>query len=280
MAVIFPEKWRETCDPFSLPYKNFLPTEILGYPHAGNDVFRMKGFFRDEEITAYVKVERQKGADIENEANILSRLDFPNIPKVIDLCIGEKTFSVTKELSGERLSVIVGENEKLESLAYMEEYGRTLAEIHRIKIDAAPVKERRFFSVPSDEILEKTGLLFLKEFYKNPPKEEKKCFCHGDFHYANILWNNGHISGILDFELSGIGNRDFDIAWALIRRPGQKFLKTEEEIYSFLSGYKKIGDYNPDAVRFYMAQIYPYFLSFSENNEEYCSFVKGWLKKL
>ena len=280
MPVIFPEKWRETCDPFSLPHKNFRPTEILGYPHAGNDVFRMKGIFNEEEITAYVKVARQKGADIENEADILSRLDFPHLPKVIDFCLGEKTFSVTKEIIGERLSVIVGENKNLESLAYMEEYGRTLAEIHSIKIEANPVKERRFFSAPSDEVLEKAGVLFLKDFYKNPPKEEKKCFCHGDFHYANILWNNGHISGILDFELSGIGNRDFDIAWALIRRPGQKFLKTEEEINAFLLGYKKIGEYNPDAVRFYMAQIYPYFLSFSQNDEEYCSFVKDWLKKL
>ena len=45
--------------------------------------------------------------------------------------------------------------------------------------------------------------------------------------YANILWAGHHISGILDFELAGYGNKEFDIAWAVFRRPGQKFLRTE-----------------------------------------------------
>ena len=38
-----PERWRDTCDPFALPYRTFQPTEILGYPHAGNDVFHARG---------------------------------------------------------------------------------------------------------------------------------------------------------------------------------------------------------------------------------------------
>ena len=41
--MAYPEKWRETCDPFALAYHEFRPTEVLGYPHAGNDVFRMRG---------------------------------------------------------------------------------------------------------------------------------------------------------------------------------------------------------------------------------------------
>lgn len=38
-----PERWRDTCDPFALPYRTFQPMEILGYPHAGNDVFHAHG---------------------------------------------------------------------------------------------------------------------------------------------------------------------------------------------------------------------------------------------
>ena len=280
MADIFPEKWRETCDPFSLDYKSFTPLEILGYPHAGNDVFCIKGIYGGREINAYVKVARQKGADIENEVSVLSGLDFPFVPKVIDFSLDEKPFSVTEELLGERLSVIVGENTNLESLSYMEEYGAALAKFHSLEIGAKPVLERRFFSVPSSEMLKKLGLSYLADFFSNAPEKPVKCFCHGDFHYANILWKDHHISGILDFELSGIGNRDFDIAWAIILRPGQKFLKTEEERSAFLNGYSRYGDYDPDAVRFYMAQIYPYFLEFSQNNEEYCSYVNDWLAKL
>ena len=41
-----PDKWRDTVDPFTLPYKKFEPLEILGYPHAGNDVFHVKGATR------------------------------------------------------------------------------------------------------------------------------------------------------------------------------------------------------------------------------------------
>ena len=43
----------------------------MGYPHAGNDVFHVKGVYNNEEITAYIKVARQKGAAIENEVAIL-----------------------------------------------------------------------------------------------------------------------------------------------------------------------------------------------------------------
>ncbi|MGN1020319.1 MAG: hypothetical protein ACI4O7_08075 [Aristaeellaceae bacterium] len=41
MTATHPEKWRETADPFQLPYRRFRVTEVLGYPHAGNDVFHV-----------------------------------------------------------------------------------------------------------------------------------------------------------------------------------------------------------------------------------------------
>lgn len=37
-------KWRETIDPFSLKFTNFKLKEILGYPFAGNDVFKQEVF--------------------------------------------------------------------------------------------------------------------------------------------------------------------------------------------------------------------------------------------
>ena len=117
-----PDQWRETMDPFSLPYQAFRPTEILGYPHAGNDVFHAKGIYNGKEVRAYIKVARQQGAAIEHEVAILSQFPSPIYPTVIDYGFGEPPFSVTLEQPGERLSVIVGENETMESLRYMEEY--------------------------------------------------------------------------------------------------------------------------------------------------------------
>ena len=148
-----PDKWRETIDPFSLTYKSFHTIEILGYPHAGNDVFHAMGIYDGKEVRAYIKVARQKGAAIENEVAILSQLHLPIYPTVIDYGFTGTPFSVTLELPGERLSTIVGENEMLESLSFMEEYGTTLARLHLLSISAEPVKDRRFFHAPPDELL-------------------------------------------------------------------------------------------------------------------------------
>lgn len=43
-------------DPFLLPYKPFHPIEILGCPHAGNDVFHARGICEGKEVRAYIKV--------------------------------------------------------------------------------------------------------------------------------------------------------------------------------------------------------------------------------
>lgn len=275
-----PEKWRETCDPFSLPYHTFQPTKILGYPHAGNDVFHAKGVYHNEEVTVYIKAARQAGAAIDNEVNILSQLSGPNIPTVIDYGFEDIPFSVTLELPGERLSAIVGDNENMDSLSYLAEYGAALAKLHRMNVHAKAVADRRFFHAPSNEILKRSDLEYLGEFFAKPPAKQVKCFCHGDFHYANVLWQEHHISGILDFELAGYGDRDFDIAWALFLRPGQKFLKTEAEQQAFLQGYAQHGIYDPNAIRYYMAQCYVYFLQFCNDDKNYCDYIRAWLGQI
>ena len=272
-----PDKWRDTVDPFTLPYHSFKPLEILGYPHAGNDVFHVRGLYNGSQINAYIKSARQEGADIGNELSILSQLSAAVTPSVMDYSLEEPLFLVTRELSGERLSAIVGENRDLESLSYMAEYGAALAKIHEMDIHAKPVKDRKFFHAPSDALLESLKLEHLRGLFPTSVTGEKPCFCHGDFHYANVLWENHHISGILDFELSGYGCKEFDIAWAVFVRPGQKFLRTDVELQEFLKGYRQFGVYDAEAVKIYMAQCYVYFLSFCGDDPEYCAYVREWL---
>ena len=275
-----PEKWRETCDPFGLPFRAFEPREILGYPHAGNDVFHMRGRYRDQTVEAYVKVARQRDAGIENEISVLSQLRAPIFPRVIDHGASPVPFSVTLALPGERLSVLLGDNGRLGSLAYLPEYGQALAWMHRQTPSCAKVADRRFFHAPSRQALARVGLEALEDYFVQLPPHATECFCHGDFHYANVLWQEGHISGILDFELSGYGDRDFDIAWALFLRPGQRFLRTETEQLAFLEGYARSGTYDPAAVRYYMAQCYVHFLQFSGDDSDYTDYVRAWLDKL
>lgn len=275
-----PKQWRETCDPFALDYTNFQLKEVLGYPHAGNDVFHVRGLENGNETTAYIKVARQKGAAIDNEVYILNQLDLPIFPKVLDYDRKHGLFAVTADMPGLRLSAIAGDNKDLVSLSYMEEYGEALARLHRMEVSAKRQADRRFYHCPTEELLKKQNLSFLTDFFRqHKPPHEEIVFCHGDFHYANVLWKDHHISAILDFELAGYGNRDFDIAWALFLRPGQRFLKTDEELACFLKGYQKYCDCNADAVKYYMAQCYVYFLSFCDDEKDYCEFVRNWLEQ-
>ena len=70
-----PAKWRATADPFALPYRSFEPVEVLGCPHAGNDVFQMRGLYRGRLVEAYVKVARRSGAGVCNELAVLAALE-------------------------------------------------------------------------------------------------------------------------------------------------------------------------------------------------------------
>ena len=104
--MMFPNKWRETIDPFTLNFKNFILKEILGYPHAGNDVFYAKGIYNNKEIYAFIKVNRQTGADVRNEIEVLNKIHIEKTPQIIDYD-AEMTYRVSIALKGERLSTIV-----------------------------------------------------------------------------------------------------------------------------------------------------------------------------
>ena len=102
--MMFPNKWRETIDPFTLNFKNFILKEILGYPHAGNDVFYAKGIYNNKEIYAFIKVNRQTGADVRNEIEVLNKIHIEKTPQIIDYD-EEMTYRVSIALKGERLSI-------------------------------------------------------------------------------------------------------------------------------------------------------------------------------
>ena len=273
-----PEKWRETIDPFSLKFNNIELIEVLGYPHAGNDVFYAKVKHNGEDVFCFIKVARNEDINFLTEIELLNTLNLPNIPTVIDYDKNGK-YIVTKEIDGERLSTLVENNSNNESLEYMQEFGKNLALIHSLSGNFKPRKHRPHMDIPSFEKLKETGLDFAFNYLtENYPASQDLCFCHGDFHYANLLWKNKKLVAILDFELAGIGDRDFDIAWSLILRPSQKFMNTEQEINLFLQGYKEIANFNLEKVRYYMVLIYTHFYAFKSNTQAYKDYVLNFIK--
>jgi len=233
-----PDKWRETIDLSSISFNQIIIDEVLGYPHAGNDVFHVRIYYQGNKLNAFIKVERQYGADIPNEVNVISSLPLPCVPRILDYSLTEPRYIVTKEAAGKKLSAIVIDNPNIDVKKYLFKQGAMLSELHNLKPECDPVKDRKFFHIPTQEFCDKHNLSNVHLFLvSNQPSEHIKCFVHGDFHYANILWENAEISCILDYELAGLGIREFDMAWSVLLRPGQKYLLSMSEVDAFLQGY-------------------------------------------
>ena len=183
----------------------------------------------------------------------------------------EPRYLMTREATGERLSTIISEYPDTDVAKCLSKQASTLSEFHSLQINCDPVKDRRFFHIPPQEFCDKNGLEHVQTFLaSNVPAEQEKCFVHGDFHYANILWEKSEISCVLDYELSGLGIREFDMAWSVFLRPGQKFLTTIDEVEAFLSGYA--NPYERSAFYYYYVQIAAHFLPLGD--EEYKENVK------
>lgn len=183
-----PKKWRECPNPFEIKFKNFKLVKILGYPHAGNDVFYVKCIYNNKTTFAFLKIARGQTENFKNEVNLLNSLKFPKMPKLID-CGENFEYIITKKLKGYRLSYIFEKNKNVNILEYMKEYGKMLAKIHSLKTKSPIQCHRKFFDIPSKEYCIQNGF---EEYYEylisNKPQNINYCFCHGDFHYANILW--------------------------------------------------------------------------------------------
>ena len=83
------------------------------------------------------------------------------------------------------------------------------------------------------------------------------------------------ISKILDWELSGIGWKEFDLAWALILRPSQTFMKTKEERDTFLEGYSANCSFDEEQLVYCMVMIYQHFYAIGKtlNDNEYMEYI-------
>ncbi len=273
-----PEKWRDGIDPFSLPLRNMQVLEILGYPHAANQVFYVRGKEGGKEGYYYLKYAHHADANFKNEVEIMRRLCSPLTPNIVEYDAEEYQYEITRQIEGRRLSVILADAGTDNGIDYMFVYGRTLAELHLASGAFPNAPHRRFHDIPEFSYFEKNGMEGIYDWLiANKPTQINRCFVHGDFHYANILWKDGRITGILDFELAGIGNREFDIAWSLILRPGQRFLRTEAELQEFIAGYSSVAECDLTLVSYYMILIYVRFLKFGD--EQYEQFIREWIGK-
>ncbi len=274
------KKWRElSINPFEIKFKELRVNEIINYPYAGNDVIECLCDYKGNIIDTFIKIERSKMADLSSERKNIEILRNNNyylkIPKIIEYCkYNNKDIIALEKINGKRLSDILRlRKNKISLNDFLYKYGMELALIHSIPKEKFEIAKKRIINdIPnkSDYKLWDNKLnKYISYLQKNIPQNKTECFIHGDFHYANILWYYNNISGILDFEYSGIGFKEQDIAWSLILRPGQEFLNNTHHIKTFLDGYKNIGSYNSNSLKWCYINGCCHFYLMNTNNEEY-----------
>ena len=288
MSIIH-EKWRESLiDINDIKFKKVKIEEVVSYPPAGNDVFECIGTYKNKKTFLIFKSERGSYANFLNEIKVLEVIkNYFQVPRVIEWGVHDnRTYMVMKKIEGEKLSDLFKSNLYIDKSKYLYNYGKTLAKIHALDIKWDKARQRDINDYPKRTIykdLNKWENEIIDYLKTNKPKRLiKNTFIHGDFHYGNILWSNYNISGILDWEYSGIGLKEQDIAWALILRPEQKFLDSKEDINSFLDGYRSIGSYNKEILKWCYINGMMHFYLMNKNNskETYLSKLKKQICEL
>lgn len=278
------KKYRElTIDLFSIQYKNIKLKKIISYPPAGNDVVEAIVDIKNKEENVYIKFERSKMANFETEYKHLKLLSDINIfPKVIEFgSVNDKKYIILEKIEGNRLSDIFKQDRK-DKETYLKEYGKTLSQIHNIQnrgFDKAfqrPINEVPKNYKNSDEFSGK----IIKYLEENKIEKDNKTFIHGDFHYANVLFKNQKVNGIIDLEYSGLGFKEQDIAWALILRPGQKFMDNIDDINLFLEGYRSKSDFEYDKFKWCYINGSIHFYLMNYENEEYKQKIRKLIEKI
>ncbi len=277
------EKWRESLtDINDIKFKNIEFEKIISYPPAGNDVFECIGKYQDKTINFIFKCERGSFANISNEIDILEVVGkYVPVPNVLESGIfNNKSYIVQSKIEGEKLSDIFKEDPQIDKDKCLYLYGETLAKIHKLNIDWKLARTRDINDYPDINFYKDLDdwEMNVIEYLKNtkPKTIDYNTFIHGDFHYGNILWDNYKITGILDWEYSGMGFMEQDIAWALILRPGQKFMDNIKDIDAFLNGYKSVNDYDKEKLKwcYINGTMHFYLMNRNKNDHIYLDKLK------
>ena len=92
---------------------------------------------------------------------------------------------------------------------------KVLSEIHQIKAQDfswryAPYMNRENVKIPEWTAKPDVWKLALSRFHGTEPKF-RETFIHRDFHPANVLWNDGIVSGIVDWPNACLGSAGIDV---------------------------------------------------------------------
>ena len=153
-----------------------------------------------------------------------------------------------------------------EAFEYIDEMARQLFRIHQAPIQNLPALPSRVDPLP--EVFEylptaaewgglKARLRALTDTgFKGAP-----CLLHGDYWAQNLLWEQGRITGILDWEDAAIGDPLSDVAGASVEL---RYLFGREGMQRFIAAYSALSSVDPTRLalwQVYVAAAAQHFMS-------------------
>jgi aminoglycoside phosphotransferase (APT) family kinase protein len=244
-----------------------------------NDVYFCKGRFKGRTVDFYLKVNKHPHLDLSNEKAVLEELTLSSIPVPRVLWYGdeEKEFLALGAVGGHMLWDYIDPKrqwyDEYKVLPYLHKYGECLSKIHNLPLQWTLQKRSRLNGLIGEEDLQKDRFKRLVSWLKdNEPTQKDQIFVHGDFNTASVLFDLDVISGVVDWEFSGSGWREYDLAWVLRARTG--FLNTPAERDAILKGYRQHSSYDEKALRWCEVLNYLHFAYWDrEDDPSYTSFA-------
>jgi aminoglycoside phosphotransferase (APT) family kinase protein len=244
-----------------------------------NDVFSCNAEFEGQSLSAYIKLGKRTKSNLANERAVLDRLAATAIPTPRVLWYGSspREVLVLEALPGAILWDYIDPRRKLfdrgKALPYLHAYGECLGQIHELALDWPPQRRPRLHGLIGEEEVEEVRFQRLVSWLQtHAPACDDRTFVHGDFNTASVLFCNGRLSGVVDWEFAGSGWREYDLAWVLRARTA--FLNTQAERDAILSGYRVHSSYDTDALRACEVLNYLHFAYWSRKAEpDYTSFA-------
>lgn len=270
--------------PNNITFKNIKIISVLNNYSLQNNVLECVVLYNNCEIPVILKIERRKKRSFVNEINNINKINnevlYNKCPIIYeDGQINNKYYLVEEKIVGENVAHLIKKSPQ-NRLAYLEKLGEELSLIHQISPKAFPIaKSKAKYLFNTNSLTSEELIPYINYLKDNIPLKLNNIFVHGDFHYGNILWKDNNIIGVLDWEYSGLGIKEEDIAWSILCHPNTTLFNNINDINAFLNGYKKYNNYNEQTLFWYLINYYLYFYTYSKN-KSYKENILNLLKEL
>ena len=279
--IMFENRFRDlVAEPKDVVFSRIKVDKVLEYFHARNDVTHCI----DQDNNHYIiKFARYTDSNFKNEVAILQEIkkySWLNVPRVVEHGSYKNIdYIVFTYIRGFRISQRI-DVYKRNTKIFCNTFGKNIGMIHTIEGKFEKVNFRKFHTLVDNDT-EDINLKSINSWLaEHSPISINECFVHGDHHYANILWSENGIEATLDWELAGIGNREYDIAWSTVVRPGQHFFLTEYEEDEILNGYQKANTFDFFKYQYYKILVISHFYKYRNETGEYKNWMNRELKKI